>query len=64
VLICARYNVEYIAVNHRGYFASSAHNDHNYVFDTIKETQYSVSMDHNYDSNVYDIQNKMPRVIT
>ena len=56
--------MEYIAVNHRGYFASSAHNDHNYVFDKIKETQYSVSMDHNYDSNVYDIQYEMPRVIT
>jgi hypothetical protein len=56
--------MEYIAVNHRGYFASSAHTDHNYVFDEIKETQYSGSMDHNYDSNVYDIQYEMPRVIT
>ena len=56
--------MEYIAVNHRGYFASSAHNDHNYVFDKIKETHYSLSMDHNYDSNVYDIQYEMPRVIT
>ncbi len=56
--------MECIAVNHRGYFASSAHNDHNYVFDKIKETRYSVSMDHNYDSNVYDIQYEMPRVIT
>lgn len=56
--------MEYITVKHRGYFASSAHNDHNYVFDTIKETQYIVSMEHNYDSNVYDIQYEMPRVIT
>ena len=56
--------MEYITVKHRGYVASSAHNDDNYVFDTIKETQYIVSMEHNYDSNVYDIQYEMPRVIT